>query len=114
MISTIGGVLVTAIGLRHESSWIFPILVTISKLGISIAYQIIYVAHPSMFPTLFAATAFGFVQFAANIFTMIAPAVAANSDEPVPMLSFIFLSTVGGALIFGLRRGTGSVSVNLF
>ena len=60
-LSCIGGLFVTAIGLRHEKSWIFPVLVTISKLGISISYQIIYVAHPSIFPTLFAATAFGLV-----------------------------------------------------
>ena len=60
-LSTVGGLFVTAIGLRHENSWIFPVLVTISKLGISISYQIIYVAHPSIFPTLFAATAFGLV-----------------------------------------------------
>ena len=60
-LSCIGGLFVTAIGLRHEKSWIFPVLVTISKLGISISYQIIYVANPSIFPTLFAATAFGLV-----------------------------------------------------
>ena len=61
VISIIGAILVTVIGFRHESSWIFPILVAISKLGISIAYQIIYVANPTVFPTLFAATAFGLV-----------------------------------------------------
>ena len=59
VISVVGAILVTVIGFRHESSWTFPILVTIAKLGISIAYQIIYICHPSVFPTLFAATAFG-------------------------------------------------------
>ena len=59
--SIVGAILVTAIGFRHESSWMFPVLVSIAKLGISIAYQIIYVAHPTVFPTLFAATAFGLV-----------------------------------------------------
>ena len=58
-LSAVGGTFVTAIGLRHETSWIFPVLVTLSKLGISIAYQIVYLANPSVFPTLFAATAFG-------------------------------------------------------
>ena len=60
-LSAIGGLFVTIIGLKNESSWIFPVLVTLSKLGISISFQIIYVAHPSVFPTLFAATAFGLV-----------------------------------------------------
>ena len=97
-------------GLPHESHWIFPILITLANLGISIGYQIIYVCHPSVFPTLFSATAFGLVQFTSNLFSMLAPAIATNSHEPVPMLSFTFLSVVAGVLVLGLRKGTGSES----
>ena len=38
IVSIIGGILVMLIGLRDEKSWFFPILVSIAKLGISIAY----------------------------------------------------------------------------
>ena len=113
-VSIVGAILVTLVGFRHESSWIFPILVTIAKLGISIVYQVIYVAHPTVFPTLFAATAFGLVQFVSNLFSMIAPAVAENSEEPIPMLSFMFLSALGGGLLLFLREGTGSVATSKF
>ena len=61
LVSVIGGLLITAIGLRHEDSWFFAVLVIIAKTGVSVSYQIIYVAHPSVFPVLFAATALGFV-----------------------------------------------------
>ena len=37
-VATIGGIFVMAIGLKHESNWVFPIIVAISKFGISIAY----------------------------------------------------------------------------
>ena len=67
MLTFVGGVAIATFGLKHEQKWFFPILVAIVKLGIAGSFQIIYISHTWLFPTLFAATAIGWLQFAACI-----------------------------------------------
>ena len=109
LLSVIGGLLLTAIGLKNESSWIFAVFIVIAKIGVSISYQIIYVAHPSVFPVLFAATSLGFVQFTGNAFSLGAVASAEGVSKPISLLSFTFFSAVAGVSLLGIRKGTGSV-----
>ena len=109
LVSVCGGLLITAIGLKHEGSWLFPVLVIIAKTGVSISYQIIYVAHPSLFPVLFAATALGWVQFIGNVVSLGAVSQAEGVSKPMSLLTFTFFSAVAGVSLLGLRKGTGSV-----
>ena len=109
LVSVCGGLLITAIGLKHEGSWLFPVLVIIAKTGVSVSYQIIYVAHPSLFPVLFAATALGWVQFIGNVVSLGAVSQAEGVSKPMSLLTFTFFSAVAGVSLLGLRKGTGSV-----
>ena len=63
-------------GLANPQSIMFPILVLISKFGIACAFNIIYVSHSSVFPVAFGATALGFCNFFARIFSATSPVLA--------------------------------------
>ena len=59
-ISTIGGIAILCYGVDNSGSPLFSILVFLAKFGISCAFQILFVAHTSVFPTLFCTTSMGF------------------------------------------------------
>lgn len=68
-LSSVGGLVILLWGLDHESSMFFLVLVLISKMGISCVFNIVYIAHTTVFPTLFASTSIGFCNFLAKLFT---------------------------------------------
>ena len=75
-------------------------MVAIVKLGIACSYQIIYISHTLLFPTLFAATAIGWLQFAACIVTGLAPFVVYVTESPmIPMITLTTLAAIGAGLV---------------
>ena len=72
----LGGILVLSYGLGHQESFLFPVFILFMKFGVSSAFNIIYIAHPSIFPVLIAATALGLCNFCSRIFTGISPILA--------------------------------------
>ena len=63
-------------GLNHQKSSLFPLEIVAAEYGVAASFTIIYVAHPSIFPVLFAATALGYVNFASRFMAALAPVVA--------------------------------------
>ena len=59
----------------------FAVFVLIAKFGISGAYNAVYIGNTQLFPTLFAVTAMGIVNFIARIAASFAP-LAAEMDPP--------------------------------
>lgn len=108
-LSVAGGIVILAYGLQHQDSWTFVLLILIVKLGISAAINIVYVAHCDIFPPLFAASALGYCNVLARLFTSMS-VLMANLDEPTPM--WIFTATAGLACIlsFGLRPPKAEVA----
>jgi len=72
----VGAILIIMYGLAHQDSYLFPLFVLIAKLGISSAFNILYVSHNDVFPVLFAATALGLANFVTRIFTGLSPILA--------------------------------------
>lgn len=97
-----GGSALLAYGLAHQQSFIFPVLVLVSKFGIACAFNIIYVSHASIFPIAFAATALGFVNFFARVFSASSP-VLAQLEEPIPMIAFSLTSFIACVLALGIQ-----------
>ena len=62
-LSTLFGIIILTFGLKHERGWSFVIFTALARFGISFAFCIVYVAHPTLFPVLFSATAFGICNF---------------------------------------------------
>ena len=75
-ISLIGGIIILAYGLSHQDNWSFFLLVLFAKFGIASSFNIVYVAHCSIFPPLFASTALGYCGVLARIFSSISPLLA--------------------------------------
>ena len=100
-VAFIGGMAILTYGLAHPKSLTFPLLVLVSKFGIACAFNIIYVSHSSVFPIAFAATAMGFCNFFARLFSASSP-VLAQIEEPLPMVAFTFTSITACILALGI------------
>merc|ERR1712232_1454478 len=77
----------------------------ISKFGIACSFNIIYVSHSTVFPIAFAATALGFCNFFARVFSATSP-VLAQIEEPLPMIAFTLTSVTACVLALGIQTGT--------
>lgn len=100
-IAFIGGIALLLYGLDNPKSVFFPILVLVAKFGISCSFNIIYVSHSSVFPIAFAATALGFCNFFARVFSASSP-VLAQIEEPLPVIAFTFTSATACILALGI------------
>ena len=100
--SFVGAILVMTYGLGHQESMLFPAFILIMKFGVSAAFNIIYLAHPMIFPVLFAATALGICNFTSRCLTGISP-ILAQMEEPLPMIVFLFLCLAGVTLVWGIQ-----------
>ena len=83
-LSGLGGILILAWGLDHQSSTLFFIFFLFTKFGVTCAFNINFAANSYLFPTLFAATAIGVCNFAAR-FTSSFSFVVSRLEEPTPM-----------------------------
>ena len=61
------------------------------RMGLTAAFTAVYINHPKMFPTLFAATSIGITNLIARSIMIFAPFVAEIS-YPTPMIIFSILS----------------------
>jgi len=76
-------------------TWLFPVLVAIARFGDTSCYAGIWIAHPRMFPTLFAVTSMGIASFASRGIVILAPMVA-EIPYPIPMIVFVCLTSTSG------------------
>lgn len=72
-----------------DLSWVIPLLVTFSRVGGSMSFNIGYVSVARLFPTKFVTCVFGIVNFVAHLITVGAPMVA-EAPEPIPFVVFCF------------------------
>ena len=99
MLSFAGGVAIATFGLRYQQTWFFPVLVAIVKLGIAGSFQIIYIAHTWLFPTLFAATAIGWLQFAACLVSGLGALQVNLSDSPITPIVTLTVLALASAIL---------------
>ena len=71
MLSLMGGLLILVYGSQHSD--LMPLFCIIARIGVASLFNLLYVANPALFPTLFAATAMGVCNFMARIFTILSP-----------------------------------------
>ena len=75
-LSFFAGLVIIFYGLKNQGSWTFLLQILAAKFGISCAFNIVYIAHGTVFPTMFAATSLGFCNFLARTFTIASPLLA--------------------------------------
>jgi hypothetical protein len=70
-----------------------PILVALARMGIAATFMTLYLTHPDMFPTLFAATSIGIANFVCRSCVIASPLIA-EIEFPKPMVLFAFLAFI--------------------
>ena len=106
LMSTIGGLLIVFVGYAatdNGNAWVFPFLVMFATFGTASCFNLVYITHANIFPTLFAATAMGIVNFCARIATIFAPEVA-KAPGKTGMIIFSFLSALSFVLSLFLKK----------
>ena len=106
-ISTVGGILILAWGLQHQSSTLFFIMFLFAKFGITCSINICYAANSYFFPTLFAATAMGICNFLARLVSA-SSYIISQLEEPVPMILFTGLCILTFIASFFLQTANES------
>jgi len=76
-----------------EPVWIFPVIFLCTKLGISMAYNINYIATFDLFPSVFAVSVLGVGDFLGSLVTIGAPEVA-ELQSLTPVLIVTALSGI--------------------
>ena len=76
-------------------TWIFSVLIAIARFGDTCCYAGIWIAHPRMFPTLFAVTSMGIASFFSRSIVVFAPMVA-EIAFPIPLIVFTTLTAASG------------------
>lgn len=72
---------------------LIPVVVLITRSGIKCTFDSCYLANSTIFPAIFAGTAFGFCNMGAKIVTIFSP-LTAEVQKPFPMIIFSCLATV--------------------
>ena len=101
-LGTIGGLIIIFYGLDHQEAAFFPILIFGAKYGISVAFNCAFVGHNKIFPVLFAATAMGYCNMFARIFSAFS-SLFAGLDEPLPMIMFTGTAAITAVAVLFLR-----------
>jgi hypothetical protein len=67
-----------------------PLLTASARIGCTATFTTLYLTHPDMFPTLFAATSIGIANFGCRSAVIAAPIIAEEA-YPLPMTLFTVL-----------------------
>lgn len=84
------------------SSVLIPLVVLITRSGVKCTFDSCYLANSTIFPAIFAGTAFGLCNIGAKIVTIFSP-LTAEVPNPVPMIIYSSLCAVGIVLVLQLR-----------
>ena len=97
--SSAAGLAIIFYGLAHQHSLAFFLMILVAKFGVASSFCVVFIAHASIFPTMFAATSFGFCNFMARATSAVAPLLA-EVAQPVPMICFTAAAAIACVLSF--------------
>jgi len=69
-------------------------MVLLARGGVKVALDLCYLANSTIFPAIFAGTAFGMCNIGAKLFTIFAPIIA-EVKAPIPMIIFTIVVALG-------------------
>ena len=102
-IAVIGGFMLIILEGSNVNSYVIAIFVLISRIGMTSAFNIVYIATPYLFPVIFGSTCLGIFNFWARLVSIIAP-VAAELEYPVPMSLFTGTSILAFIVAFFIKE----------
>lgn len=93
------GIAILAFIDKENPGMAFPLLIVCARGGIISIFVTVWVAHPKMFPTLFAVTSMGYSNIASRGLVTLAPMVA-ELAFPTPIILFTILNIISGICSF--------------
>lgn len=82
---------------KSAPDFFIPIVVLMTRSGAKATFDACYLANATIFPAIFAGTAFGICNLGAKIITIFSP-LTAEVKDPVPMIIFATLSVIAAVL----------------
>ena len=102
IVATIGGVLMSTLTPFVPSSFC-AVLVMFSRLGMSSAYNLVFLANVDLFPAIYGSTVMGITNFFAKAFTILSNIVS-ETPKPIPMVVFTALSVLSAVTVLMLKK----------
>jgi uncharacterized membrane protein (DUF485 family) len=93
-------------------TFIPPLLVMLARCGVKVTLDLCYLANSSIFPAIFAGTAFGLCNLGAKLFTILSP-IMAEQEMPLPMLVFSVLAGLAIVAALSIRSEPKSKEANI-
>ena len=94
LISSVGGVLYLLFS--HGAGAYIPVFVCLSRIGVTMAFNMGYISVPRLFPIKFQSTVYAVVNLFAHLIACFGPIVA-ELPQPIPFVAFI--SAVGVSVL---------------
>ncbi len=91
-IAVIGGLLILILGESNPD--LVPFMLSFAKGGVLVTFHICYLANSTIFPAIYAGTAFGFCNAGAKMSTILSP-LFAEVEPPIPMIIFVVIAGIG-------------------
>ena len=91
ILAIVGSVSILIAGNSHPD--LVPIMLSFARGGVKVTFDICYLANSTIFPAIFAGTAFGICNIGAKVATILSPMLA-EVPPPTPMLVFSTVATL--------------------
>ncbi|CDW73598.1 solute carrier family member 5 [Stylonychia lemnae] len=108
IISLVGGIFLL---IFSNNTNVIPVFILLARFGVSATFNICYLANATIFPTIFAGTAFGICNVFAKMATIISPMLA-EVDAPVPMTVFCIVSGVATVLSLFIQTAPKKLQIH--
>jgi hypothetical protein len=72
-------------------------MILLAKFGVSSSFNMCYLGNATIFPTLFAGTAYGICNTFGKLATIVAPSLA-EVKMPTPMIVFVIITSLAAGL----------------
>jgi hypothetical protein len=95
-LSGVGAVIYLLFYWQHS---LIPVFVILSRIGNSMAFNVVYISNNRFFPTKYLASTYGIVNFVSHLIAIGAPMLAEVND-PYPFTVFLLNSILGVACSF--------------
>jgi nitrate/nitrite transporter NarK len=92
---------------ENGSEWTLPILVMLSKFGISSAFCAVYLGNSVIFPTLFTGQSIGFCNLVSRTITISAPFIAEIEGLTPMIILFVMVTVAAFANLFMKKPSSG-------
>lgn len=100
LVAMTGGILIIIFSEANED--LVPYMISLGRGGVKISFDVCYLANSTIFPAIFAGTAFGLCNIGAKVATILSPMLA-EVEPPTPMIVFSIIALLASVISLFIR-----------